>query len=581
MRARGGVASAPHYDVVIIGSGFGGSVTALRLSEKGYRVAVLEAGRRFADDEFATSTWDARRYLFIPALRLFGIQRITPMRHVIAVSGAGVGGGSLVYGNTLYEAPKHFFEDPNWCEITDWEAELSPWYDQAKRMLGVTTYDRETPADRVMKKVASDLGIAERWNPTPVAVVLGDEPGQEVGDPYFGGAGPSRRTCLHCGECMTGCRHNAKNTLTKNYLYLAEKAGTVVHPLTTVTDVRPRDEGGYIVSAHRTGLGRWRGRRSFTADHVVFSAAALGTQRLLHALRDRGSLPAISPRLGELTRTNSEAGVTVRARGDSHDFTEGVAITCSLHLDDHTHVEAARYGRGSGAMALAMAPLTDPAPGRSRMGLTLRELVRRWRDLPRMFAARGWAEQTVIVGVMQNHDNSLTTYTEPRRFGRGRTMVTRQGIGSPSPTFLPEANMVGRHVARIIDGIPSAGWNDALDRPISGHFLGGCAIAETPERGVVDPYHRLHGYPGLHVIDGSNIAANLGVNPSLTIVAMAERAASMWPNKQDDDPRPGAGEPYRPIDPVPPRRPRVPSTAPGALWTLAEGQARHDEEMRR
>jgi cholesterol oxidase len=228
-----------------------------------------------------------------------------------------------------------------------------------------------------------------------------------------------------------------------------------------------------------------------------------------------------------------------------------------------------------------MAPLTDPVPGRSRLGLTLRELVRRWRDLPRMFAARGWAEQTIIVGVMQNHDNSLTTYTEPRRFGRGRTMVTKQGIGSPSPTFLPEANMVGRHVARIIDGIPSAGWNDALERPISGHFLGGCAIAETPERGVVDPYHRLHGYPGLHVIDGSNIAANLGVNPSLTIVAMAERAASMWPNKQDDDPRPGAGEPYRPIDPVPPRRPSVPSTAPGALWTLAKGQARHDEERRR
>lgn len=555
-----------HYDVVVIGSGFGGSVTALRLTEKGYRVGVLEAGRRFADDEFATSTWDARRYLFKPSLGMYGIQRITPMKHVVVVSGAGVGGGSLVYGNTLYEAPPNFFKDPHWGHITDWEAELRPWYDQAKRMLGVTPYDRVTPADRALQQVAADLGISDRWTPTPVAVVLGDKPGEAVGDPYFGGVGPDRNTCLHCGACMTGCRHNAKNTLTKNYLYLAEQAGTEVHPLTTVTDVQPRPGGGYTVTARGTAPGRRR-RRTFTADHVVFSAAALGTQQLLHSLRDGGSLPAISPRLGELTRTNSEAGVTVRARGDDIDFTEGVAITCSLHLDDHTHAEPARYGKGSGAMALAMAPLADPIPGKSRMALTLRELVRRWRDLPRMFAPRGWSEQTVIVGVMQNHDNSLTTYTAPRRFGRGRTMVTKQGIGSPSPTYLPEANMMGRRVAEVIDGIPAAGWNDAMDRPISGHFLGGCAIGETADTGVVDPYHRLHGYPGLHVIDGSNVAANLGVNPSLTIVALAERAAAMWPNRGETDPRPALGQTYRPVRPVRPRRPVVPSDAPAALWT--------------
>lgn len=547
------------HDVLVIGSGFGGSVAALRLTEKGYDVGVLEAGRRFADDEYAATSWDARRYLFAPRLGLLGIQRMTLLRDVLVVSGAGVGGGSLVYGNTLYQPGRTFYDDPHWRDVTDWEAELAPHYDQARRMLGVTTYDRLTPADRVMQQVATDLGGT--WGPTDVGVVLGPEPGAPVGDPYFGGVGPTRNACRHCGECMTGCRHNAKNTLVKNYLHLAERAGARIRPRTTVTRIRPLPGGGYAVDTHRTG--RRRRRRTFTAEQVVLAAASLGTQRLLHALKDDGTLPDLSPRLGELTRTNSEAGLAVRARTDAVDYTEGVAITSSVHLDERTHVEPCRYGHGSDAMGLAMATMTDPEPGRRRLGVMLRAMWRGRRDLRRLHDPRGWAEQTIGLLVMQTADNSLTTYTRRRRLGRGRVMTTRQGIGEPNPTHLPEANLVGRAVARRMDGIPGAGWYEALDVPVTAHFLGGCPIGLTRETGVVDPYHRVHGYDGLHVMDGSVVAANLGVNPSLTITAMAERAVSLWPNRGDADPRPRAG--YRRIGAVAPAAPVVPPTAPAAL----------------
>jgi len=549
------------HDVLVIGSGFGGSVAALRLTEKGYDVGVLEAGRRFADDEYAATSWDARRYLFVPALRMLGIQRFDLLRDVLVVSGAGVGGGSLVYGNTLYQPGRSFYDDPHWRDVTDWETELAPYYDQARRMLGVTTYDRVTPADRVMQQVADDLGVRDTWRPTDVGVVLGPEPGASVGDPYFGGVGPERNACRHCGECMTGCRHNAKNTPVKNYLHLAERAGASVHPLTTVTGVRPLPDGGWAVDTHRTD--RRRSRRTFTAEHVVMAAAALGTQRLLHALRDDGTLAELSPRLGELTRTNSEAGLAVRARGDDVDYTEGVAITSSIHLDERTHVEPCRYGRGSDAMGLAMATMTDPQPGRRRLGLMLREMWRGRGDLRRLHDPRRWSEQTIGLLVMQTADNSLTTFTRRRRLGRGRVMTTRQGIGEPNPTHLPEANRVGRAIGRRMNGIPGAGWYEAFDIPITAHFLGGCPIGLSRETGVVDPYHRVHGYPGLHVMDGSVVAANLGVNPSLTITAMAERATSLWPNRGEADPRPATG--YTRLPAVPPRAPVVPPSAPAAL----------------
>ncbi|MDN4174237.1 GMC family oxidoreductase [Nocardioides sp. SOB77] len=570
MTARGSSSDSGRefdHDVVVIGSGFGGSVTALRLAEKGYHVAVLEAGARFEDHDLPRTSWRLRRYVFAPRLGLLGIQRMTLLRNALVISGAGVGGGSLVYGATLYEPPAAFYDDPHWRDVTDWRAELAPHYDQAKRMLGVTTYDRVTPADRVLRDAAADLGAAHTWRPTDVGVLLGPEPGRPVPDPYFGGAGPDRRACLHCGECMTGCRHNAKNTLPKNYLHLAEAAGATVHPLTTVTDVRPLPGGGYAVSTRRTGGWRRRGR-TVTAEQVVLSAAALGTQRLLHHLRDSGSLPHVSPRLGELTRTNSEAGLAVRARGDDVDYTEGVAISSSVHLDERTHVEPCRYGRGSNAMGMAMATMTDPVPGRHRALVMAREMWRGRRDLLRLHVPRRWSEQSIGVLVMQSIDNSLTTYTRRRRLGRGRVMTTRQGIGEPNPTHIPEANAIGRAMARRMDGIPGAGWTEVVDVPTTAHFLGGCPIGADAATGVIDPWHRLHGHPGLHVVDGSAVAANLGVNPSLTITAMAERAMSFWPNRGEPDPRPPLGTAYIRLAPVPPRSPAVPASAPGALRLL-------------
>jgi len=560
------------YDVLVVGSGFGGSVSALRLTEKGYRVGVLEAGRRFADDEFATSSWRARDYLFAPRLGLQGIQRVDLLKDVLVLSGAGVGGGSLVYANTLYEPPAAFYADPSWAHVTDWRDELRDAYDQAKRMLGVTTYPRTTPSDRVMAEVAAELGVAESFVPTPVGVLRGEDhgvgPGERVADPYFGGAGPERRACTDCGSCMTGCRVGAKNTLVKNYLHLAESAGAVVHELTTVTDVRPLRDGGYAVETRRSnGVGR--ARTTLTAEQVVFSAAALGTQRLLHRLRASGSLPGISPHLGELSRTNSEAilGVRARSRGRSGrvDFSEGVAITSSIHLDASTHVEPVRYGAGSNAMALLMATLADPETGRRRWALGLRAMWRGRRDLAGFHLPRGWSQRTLVLLVMQSLDNSLTTRLRRRRFGLGTKLTTTQGAGEPSPVWIPAGHDLARRIATHVDGVPAGAWNDLVNVPTTGHFIGGCRMGASADEGVIDPYHRLHGHPGLHVIDGSAVCANLGVNPSLSITALAERATSLWPNRGEVDRRPPLGAPYERIDPVVPRHPVVPAEAPAAL----------------
>ncbi|WP_091670938.1 GMC oxidoreductase [Amycolatopsis marina] len=554
------------YDVLVIGSGFGGSVTALRLTEKGYRVGVLETGRRFADDEFAATSWRLRKYLWAPKLGCFGIQRLTLLKNTFVMSGSGVGGGSLVYANTLYEPPDTFYDDPQWSHITDWKAELGPHYDQASRMLGVTENPATTPADRVLREVAEDMGIGHTYRRTPVGVFFGPpgtRQGESVADPFFGGAGPERRTCTHCGECMTGCRHGAKNTLVKNYLYLAEQAGAEVHPLTTAVDVRPLAGGGYRVYTERTGRWLRKGSRTFTADQVVFAAASLGTQRLLHTLKDNGALPRISPRLGMLARTNSEAVLAARSLRADNDFTKGVAITSSIHPDAVTHVEPVRYGKGSNFMGLLTTALVDAEPGRRRWVLGLRELWRQRRHLHRLHNPRRWSERMIGLLVMQTLDNSVTTYT--RRGLLGRRMTTRQGDGMPSPEWIPAGNEVTRRVAEKIGGLPQGAWPDMFNIPITGHFIGGCAIGDSPETGVVDPYQRLYGHAGLHVVDGSAISANLGVNPSLTITAQAERAMACWPNKGESDPRPPLGAAYQRLRPVPPKNPVVPEFAPGAL----------------
>ena len=553
------------YDVLVIGSGFGGSVTALRLTEKGYRVGVLEAGARFEDADLPATSFDTKRFLFAPAIGCYGIQRIDLLKDVLILSGAGVGGGSLVYANTLYEPLDAFYSDRQWSHITDWRDELAPYYDQAKRMLGVTTYPHVSPSDDVMRKVAEEMGVGDTFHPTPVGVFFG-RPGEVADDPYFGGAGPARRGCLDCGECMTGCRHNAKNTLVKNYLYLAERAGATVHPMTTVTEVRPRRGGGYDIETRPTNATRRRERRSFAAEQVVFAASALGTQKLLHRMRDRGRLPEISDRLGVLTRTNSESILgAIGSKDSTTDYSRGVAITSSFHPDPSTHIEPVRYGKGSNFMSLLQTVLTDGDGDRARWRTWLTELWRQRRDVRNLYDLDHWSERTVIALVMQSLDNSITTYTKRSRLTGRRRLTSRQGHGAPNPNWIPQGNDAARRMARLLDGTPGGTIGEPFNVPLTAHFIGGCAIGDSPDSGVIDPYHRLYGHRGLHVIDGSAISANLGVNPSLTIMAQAERAMALWPNRDEPDPRPAVGTEYQRLAPVPPKHPVVPADAPAAL----------------
>lgn len=557
------------YDVLVVGSGFGGSVTALRLTEKGYRVGVLEAGARFEDGDFPATSFDVKRYLFAPQAGCYGIQRIDMVKDCLILAGAGVGGGSLVYANTLYEPLDAFYRDPSWSHITDWKAELAPYFDQAKRMLGVVENPLRTPSDDVMQKVAEEMGVGDTFHPTPVGVFFGQRPGEkgqpQVADPYFGGAGPARTPCQACGECMTGCRHNAKNTLVKNYLHLAEQAGAVVHPLTTVTRVRPREGGGYEVRTRWTKakLSRREATRTFTAEQVVFSAASLGTQKLLHRMKDEGDLPRISDRLGMLSRTNSEAILGALAPDLSHDYSEGVAITSSFHPDADTHIEPVRYGKGSNAMALMQTVLADQLTDEPRWRTWMKELWKQRRTAFDLYDRKHWSERTVIALVMQTLDNSITTFGKKGPFGW--RMSSRQGHGAPNPTYIPIAYDAVRRMARLIGGTPGGNIGEPFNRPLTAHFIGGCTIGESAETGVIDGYQRIFGHPGLHVVDGSAISANLGVNPSLTITAQAERAMAFWPNKGEADPRPALGSAYVPVEPVAPRRPTVPDSAPGAL----------------
>ncbi len=538
------------YDVVIVGSGFGGSVSALRLTEKGYRVGVLEAGRRFTPETLPKTSWDLRNFLWAPRLGFRGIQRITLLKDIVVLSAAGVGGGSLVYANTLYRPPATFFEDPRWSGITDWAAELAPHYDQASRMLGVTEQPTMTPSDVVIKQVADDMGVGSTFRRTPVGVYFG-EPGKTVPDPYFGGAGPDRTGCVECGNCMIGCRIGAKNRLDVNYLYLAERAGATVHPSTRVTAVRPAGSGWLV----ETDRGR------FTAGEVILAAGALGTQRLLHTMRDTGVLPGISARLGSLTRTNSEALLGAQAaRVPAQPYSQGVAITSSFHPDPITHIEPVRYGPGSNAMGLLATLLVDGGGRLPRPVRFLAEALRHPYRLLRSLSVRRWSERSIIALVMQTADNSLTV----RRTRRGR-LTTGPGHGEPNPTWIPAGHEAVRRIAEKIGGFPGGTVGDIFDIPMTAHILGGATIGDSPSTGVVDAYHRVYGYPGLHVIDGSAVPANLGVNPSLTITALAERATAQWPNKGDADRRPPLGAQYRRVDPIAPRSPAVPAHAPGAL----------------
>ncbi|WP_019630453.1 GMC oxidoreductase [Actinomadura atramentaria] len=565
-----GASETSDFDVIVIGSGFGGSVAALRLAEKGYRVAVLEAGRRYTEKTLPKTNWRLRKYLWMPRLGLRGIQRVHLVRGeagVLVLAGAGVGGGSLVYANTLYQPPRPFFTDRQWGHITDWQAELEPFYDQAKRMLGVVTNPLVTPADEAMERVAEQMGVKETYHATPVGVFFGDgEPGKPAADPFFGGAGPERTSCTACGSCMVGCRVGAKNTLVKNYLYLAERAGVRVLPDTTVTAVTPREGGGYTVDTARSGMLPGLGKRRLTADQVIFAAGTYGTQRLLHRMRDTGRLPRLSPRLGELTRTNSEALLGVERMTGWHrkgdvDHSTGLAITSSFHPDDKTHIEPTRYGPGQNAMGMIRTLLIDGG-GKPRWLKFLGEAARHPGTIIRGLSLKDWAKRTVIALVMQTADNSITVGEKRGLFGR--RLVARNGDGEPNPTWIPIAHDAVRKLADELDATAGGTWFDLFDIPTTAHFIGGCVIGESADTGVIDPYHRVYGHPGLHIVDGSAVTANLGVNPSLTITAQAERAMAFWPNKGEADPRPEPGT-YRRLAPVAPRSPAVPASAPAAL----------------
>ena len=557
------------YDVAIVGSGFGGSIAALRLTEKGYRVLVIEAGSRYRDEDFAKNSFDLKRFLFFPRLGLRGIQRIDFLRNVMVMSGAGVGGGSLVYANTLYRPPTTFYKTGSWAKVADWQKLLDPYFNQAERMLGVEMNPFESNSDRAIKKVADRMGFGKTYRMTPLGIFFGAKKklaeGTIVEDPYFGGKGPSRTSCINCGECMTGCRHGAKNTLVKNYLYLAEAAGAQVIADTTVTDIQEVNDGSYLISTRNSSsVGIIRPER-ITADQVIVAAGALGTAKLLQKVRANGRLAGMSDQLGALSRTNSESLLGVVSRRDDIDFSEGSAITSSVFPDEHTHIEPVRYGHGSGFMAIMESVLASgkrgeaPTPLRL-LGATLRNLHR----MPKFYNLRKWPQRALILLVMQARDNSLTTFVKTNIFGR-KKLTSKQGYGETNPAWVKAGHDFARELARDVDGTPGAVTTEPFGIPMTAHFLGGCVIGANENEGVVDGYLRAFGQPGLHIFDGSTLSANPGVNPSLSIAAQAEWAAAHWPNIGEADRRPKLGAKFRVVEPVEPKNPVVPKRAPGAL----------------
>ena len=556
------------YDVVIIGSGFGGSVAALRAAEKGYRVGVLESGRRWKDEDIPKTQWDLAHFVWFPAGELYGVQRIEYLDDVLVLSGAGVGGGSHVYANTLYVPPREFFDAPEWASLTDWADELAPCIDQATRMLGVTRYPyMPTDVDRVMHQVATEMGRAETFNKAPVGVYFG-RPGVEAEDPYFGGMGPRRTGCVSCGKCNIGCGHNAKNKLTTNYLYLAEKLGAQVHELHEVHDLIPLDGGGFEVHARHPGWAQRAGhlhRHTYTAEQVIVAAHAVGSAKLLHHMQHKGRLSGLSSELGQRARTNSEQLLAVtRTHGEWKDDPEkiritpgSVAITSGVWPDPVTSIEPTIWGVGSDVFAFLV---TYHQHGEQKHATAswLKELVGHPGQVLGLSDPRHWSERSFIALCMQTTDTSIELYWHDG-------LLRSRPSGTPPSVHIPVIEEFVDRWARKLDSREGAVLFEVINRNASAHFVGGIPIGESSESGAVDPYLRLFGQPGLHVMDGSVIPANPGVNPSLTITALVERAMSLWPNKGDEDIRPPLGSGYERVDPIMPHRPLVPAGAPGEL----------------
>jgi cholesterol oxidase len=520
------------FDFAIVGSGFGGSVSALRLSEKGYRVAVLEMGKRWAKDDFPRTTWDVKKYLWRPRLGMYGILQMTLVRDAFFLHGAGVGGGSLVYANTLLVPPSEAFDDPKWVG-QDWRTALAPHYATAKRMLGVTETQVVVETDRLLKEVADEMGRGHTWKKADVGVFFG-EPGKTVSDPFFDGEGPARTGCTMCGGCMVGCRVGAKNTLDQNYLYLAEKYGAVIQPESRVVDVKPLDGGGYELTIERS-TGILAQRRTMRARGVVISAGSYGSVDLLMRCKERGSLPRLSSHLGTYLRTNSEALLGVRSNEPDVDYSKGLAITSGVFVDEKTHIEVVRYPKGSDALAPLATVLTDGGGSIPRWLRWIGTAIRHPLQFLRTVIPFGWAQKTAILLVMQPVDNHLRyELRRPWYWPFSKKLDSAPGAGEPAPTYIPIANLVAKKLATKMKGTPQSGLLEVLlGKASTAHVLGGCPMGLAADEGVVDTKSRAFGYEDLYIVDGSVIPANLGVNPSLTITAMAEHAMTDVPRRAE------------------------------------------------
>ncbi len=528
------------FDFIVIGSGFGGSVSAHRLSEKGYRVAVMEMGRRWNPEDFPSTNWRLWRWFWRPHLGLRGFFNMQYFRHVVILHGCAVGGGSITYANTLVEPPDVVWENGSWAGLARWKTEMPAHFQTAKRMLGVVENRLLGPADFFLKRAADAAGVGHTFYHTHVAAFQppeGEVPGKTYPDPYFGGEGPDRATCVGCGGCMVGCRYNAKNTLDKNYLYLAEKHGARVFAEARVVDVVPlngRVDGsdGYEVRTEKSTAWLAKHRQRFTCKAVVFAASALGSMDLLFRLKQKGSLTALSDQLGNRVRTNAESLIGVRVPGSRDDLSKGVAIGSGIYLDEHTHIQATRYPAGSDAMGLLCTLLTGGRPGRNRILLWLTQLA--WSLLRhpirtlRLLQPFGLARESVIFLCMQTLDGHINMRLRRGWFWPFRKVLASQG--RRIPTFIPQANEFAHKAAPLIGGAAMSMFPEVVfNIPSTAHVMGGCPMAGSATEGVVDCRNRAFGYKNMYICDGSVVAANLGVNPSLTICALTERAMSYIP----------------------------------------------------
>ncbi len=522
------------YDYIVIGSGFGGSVSALRLVEKGYTVLLIEKGKRYAPKDFPKTNWNLKKWLWAPSFFCYGIQSLYLLNDALILSGTGFGGGSLVYANTLLVPPPVFFNDKTWCDLEEsWEKELMPHFETAKQMLGVTPNPYFSDPDTLMKEYARDIGREDAFRATDVGVFFG-EAGITVDDPYFDGEGPPRTGCTRTGHCMVGCRDGGKNTLDKNYLYLAMKKGLDVLTEYKVTDiwVDPDDTNQYLVSTTKTSDFLLKRRKRIRTRGIVLAAGALGTMELMLNCRETGRLPRLSERVGAVVRTNSEVMTGYSAKGKKNFDCSGVAITSGLYVNEDTHIEPVRYPKGSDVMSFLTLPLIDKGKGLPRPIKLLLHILRHPVEMLRLMIPFGWAKRSIVLLVMQSLDNQLQLVRKKRWWSPFRKVLGSENSGDKIPTYIPEANEAARAQAAKIDGIAQSAISEVLlDIPVTAHLLGGCVMGDSPETGVIDKYHRVFGYENFYVIDGSAIPANLGVNPSLTITAMGERAMSYIPDK--------------------------------------------------